>query len=284
MNKVSVVFKKIRYRLSKQVWKFLCLLRGDRIATFTLIEGSTIKYPFNTAIGRLLFGNNFEPEELKFLMASLHPGDTCFDVGANGGIFTVIAAKQVGPIGHVYAFEPGLRELALLKENVALNQLNNVTIVASAVSDRTGETQFALSQDGAMNSMFSTDHPEQKIESWTTVKTTTLDDFVASQQIKEVNFLKIDVEGAEQLVFEGSQALLAQPSALVIMFESADVNASAAGNSTQDILKRLSAAGFQLDAIEHYGGVKPIKADLSNLSNLTTYNFVATKVTAEPLP
>src|SRR6185312_8497302 len=117
----------------------------------------------------------FETAELRFIQERLRPGDVFVDIGANGGIYTVIAAKKVGASGRVLAFEPGPRNLELLKRNLALNGLTNVTIVPKAVSNTAGAAALAISRDGAMNSLAKTSHAGQRIEKWETVETTTLD-------------------------------------------------------------------------------------------------------------
>jgi FkbM family methyltransferase len=278
MNLASTFAHKIRYRLLTFIWKINCFVLGNRISRFTLLEGSKLDYPLNTIIGKLLWIDNFEKAELEYLISSLNTGDIFFDVGANGGIFTVIAAKRVGPTGHVYAFEPGIPELDTLRNNIQLNNLTNVTIVDVAVSNQSGTTKFAVSQDGAMNSMIQTNHPSQKIESWRNVSTITLDDFIKTKHIDRVDFLKVDVEGGEQLVFEGAHNLLADESKLTIMFEYSDATSSSFGCSIQGIIEDFHNREFDMNIVDPFLGVIPISSNISKkIETISTFNFVAIK-------
>jgi FkbM family methyltransferase len=246
----------------------------NEIYNFVLIDGSKLDYPLKSAVGRSLFANGFERGEIEFLRGSLKPGDIFFDVGANAGLYTVIAAKQIGESGHVYAFEPGECELKLLRHNIAINNLTNVTIIEKAVSNTTGKTQFAISRDGAMNSLLKTDHPQQQIERWQLVELTTLDSFVQELDIKKVDFVKIDVEGAEKLVFEGAKNILTSKNQTVFLFEATDLNANSFGYSQQDLISLLLSRALFVYSLN-------VSGNLEGISNLTSkikkkhYNFVA---------
>jgi FkbM family methyltransferase len=278
MQSYLSIANKIRYHLLTLLWEINCFFIGDRKVRFTLAEGSQFDYPLKTTIGRLLWVDNFEKAELKFLIESLKPGDIFFDVGANGGIFTVIAAKKVGSTGHVYAFEPGLRELKILRENICLNNLTNVTIVESVVSNKSGTSVFALSKDGAMNSIFETSHPSQKIESWTTVPAVTIDDFIRAKKIEKVSFLKVDVEGAEKMVFEGAETFLGDCTNLIVVFESAELASSIKESSTQHIINRFCELGFEMNILDPHLGLIPMPGDEIQGNVLrSNFNFVAIK-------
>ena len=117
-----------------------------------MADGSEFDFPLRSYIGYALFANQFEETEIAFMRKSLRSGDIFLDIGANGGIYTVIGAKLVGPEGHVYAFEPGERELKTVKHNIELNNLTNVTLIDCVVSDKGGIARFAVVSDGALNS------------------------------------------------------------------------------------------------------------------------------------
>src|SRR3990172_6973241 len=73
---------------------------------------------------------------------ALAPGDVVYDIGANIGIFTLLASRRVGSSGHVYPFEPLPDNLIRLRTVIAVNHLENVTIAPYAVSADVGETEF----------------------------------------------------------------------------------------------------------------------------------------------
>ena len=276
MLNLSKLYLKFRRRLLSYVARLYCLVWPNKNYTFSLPDGSRFDYPLNSVIGRALFTGGFEIIEVEFMRQSLKPGNVLFDIGANGGLFTIIAAKQVGSSGHVYAFEPGLQELKLLRHNIAINNLTNVTVIEAAVSNKKGTTQFAISHDGAMNSLAQTNHPSQKIESWQTVEMTTIDNVIEELSIPQVNFIKIDVEGAEKLVIEGAKNILSSDKNPIILFEASDLNAISFGYSAQELISEIQSAQFSVNYLNEAGLLTPISNFDSRLGK-EIYNFIALK-------
>lgn len=276
MLAVQEFFSKVPYRFkSRMLWRLQCLISPNQIPTFRLCDGSSFDYPLKSAIGRSLFSGSFEKSEVKFVQRSLKPGDIFLDVGANAGFYTIIAAKQVGETGHVYAFEPSPRELKLLRHNLQINKLGNVTIVERAVSNAEERTQFAISQDGAMNSLLKTEHHLQKIQDWQTIESTTLDSFVREFNVASINFIKVDVEGAEKLVFEGASRILSSKNKIIVLFEASDSNIVSFGSSAKEMISELLSQGLLLYYLDQSG--KPIEILSKNDARFgkKIYNFVA---------
>jgi FkbM family methyltransferase len=111
----------------------------------------------------------------------------------------MLASTLVGASGHVYAFEPALRELNYLRRHIAMNSLNNVTVIDAAVSDTTGKAKFR-SGTPSMGSLSEEGESE--------VSTIALDDFSPAQGTRARSHLKIDVEGAEFKVLRGAEGFL----------------------------------------------------------------------------
>ena len=127
----------------------------------------------------------------------LSEGDTVVDVGANIGVFTLKAARQV-PRGRVVAVEPAPLNLELLRENVARNRLTNTEILDCAVSDREGEARLFERGDYALYSLhFGSGRS-------TPVRLATLDGLFQERGIRACRLLKIDVEGEELAVLRGA--------------------------------------------------------------------------------
>jgi FkbM family methyltransferase len=277
INKIQLFLLKIRRRIQgyffSLLFKLKCAFLAGEIVTFTLADGSHFDYPLRSYIGYALFAKDFEETEIAFLRRSLKPGDIFLDVGANGGIYSVIAAKQVGPQGHVYAFEPGERELALLRHNIELNNLTNVTVMECAVSNKSGIAKFAVVKDGALNSLAALNRTEQQIEYWKTVTTTSLDDFLSKYAISKVDFIKIDVEGAEKLVLDGAKKLLGSNHRVTILFEASDYNEPAFGYSAKQLLNELCEAGLNIYCLDGLSRLQNI--DMADIKlGKKIYNFV----------
>lgn len=276
MLNVRYLFAIICRKFLRYIWKIRCVFPSKPLTTFFLKDGSRFDYPLKTAIGSLLFCGGFENKETKFLQQTLKPGSIFFDIGANGGFYTVVAAKKVGVTGHVYAFEPGQSELKILRHNIAINHLTNVTIVECAVGNKSGKAQLAISSDGAMNSLAKTNHPQQCIEHWQSVEIIKLDDFCQKYSITKVDFIKIDVEGAEKLVFEGARNIFLSDHEIKIMFEASDLNASGFGYSVKEFLEKIMDLGMKLYYFDRTSSLVEVKDYNPKLGN-KIYNFVATK-------
>jgi FkbM family methyltransferase len=147
----------------------------------------------------------FERAEQEVLARTVRPGDVVYDLGANAGFYTLLASKLVGPTGRVVAFEPVPRNLGYLRRHLALNQCDNVTVVAAAVSDRSGRARF---HDGPAHTV-GTLAEDGEYE----VDVVTLDD--VSGVTPQV--IKIDVEGAEAAALRGAGRLLREARPIVLV-------------------------------------------------------------------
>src|SRR5690348_15759402 len=97
--------------------KFIMVRDGD-IAKYLFIEQHLIPYK-----------KSFEYSSLEFFCNTLKPGDTVLDIGANAGVYSLLASKKVGPKGKIYAFEPTAETYKLLVKNLTLNHCENVVPV-----------------------------------------------------------------------------------------------------------------------------------------------------------
>lgn len=159
-------------------------------------------------------------------LALLRPGDVVYDVGANIGWYSLLAARAVGASGKVVAFEPSLQNAALLRANAATNRLANVTVIPAAVAERDGWATFehrgslegSLSGDGdAGASSAGGAAPRRAVRGLSVVPVLALDSWIAATAQDPPGIVKIDVEGAEAHVVRGmSQTLRTVGPALVI--------------------------------------------------------------------
>jgi FkbM family methyltransferase len=134
-------------------------------------------------------------------------GDIVVDAGAHVGFYTLKAAKEVGNEGHVIAVEPEYKNYELLVLNIRINKYNNVTPVKSALSDFEGKSTLYLKARSCSHSLIG--------KTWITpivgateVTVTTLDKLFEKLNIKKLNILKVNVEGAELHLLKGSKKFL----------------------------------------------------------------------------
>ena len=193
---------------------------------------------------------DYEPDTLRTLQSFVKPGMTVLDIGANTGFLTLRLADLVGAAGRVYSFEPFPDNFRLLEKNVKTNQLAQVSIFPIALSNRNGTADLTRNprNDGGHSLGDQSQNPD--LAGWDPetlkirVPTQTLDDFIAEHRIPRVDFIKIDVEGAECLVFGGAPILLARPDAPVILCEVAEAAQRAFQRSEGDLRRLLYQVGY----------------------------------------
>jgi FkbM family methyltransferase len=142
----------------------------------------------------------YEPDVLRFLNSYLKRADVFVDAGANIGLFTAYASRAVGPSGRVIAFEAHPLTSSVLAENVALNKLDNVTIISAALGDKAGELKMKYVQGDAG----STHVAIRPVAEDLNVPVVTLDTELQGRGVIRVDYLKIDVEGFERQVLDGA--------------------------------------------------------------------------------
>lgn len=157
----------------------------------------------------------FEPE-IHFLRHLALPGMTALDIGANHGVYSLTLAKAVGTSGHVWAFEPASDPADCLAESLVLNDLSNVTLVRCALSNHEGEGTLLIEESPELNRLIETaTTTTDKVE---TVRLSTLDACATEFGWRDIDFIKLDAEGAEAYIIEGGHKFLSSSSPL-IMFE-----------------------------------------------------------------
>ena len=215
--------------------------------TFSLQKDIKINLYYDSVLCRLIYCNRFEWSERHFLKNYLKPGDTFVDVGANIGLFTLIASRLVGAGGKVIALEPCAKTFDKLAGNLALNRMNNAQCFQMALSDHSGRIHMNSSLDGydAWNSMA----PPIAGSAFATemVNAVTWDDFARKQNLMGcVTMMKIDVEGWENHVLSGGTVTFSRPDAPVLQIEFTEQASLVAGSSCQVLYRQLEAFGYRM--------------------------------------
>jgi FkbM family methyltransferase len=160
----------------------------------------------------------FEPYERYF---KIRAGDVVVDVGACVEGFAIPAARKCGKRGIVIAIEPDPENVKKLRENIYLNRLNNIIVVPKAAWNRKEMVTFFHGKSIDSHTLI----PNVKVGSRTITSSSgkseivladTLSSIVSDLRIEKINFLKIDVEGAELEVLEGSRDILANIEKVVV--------------------------------------------------------------------
>jgi len=161
-----------------------------------------------------LFREDYEPE-LMLLERWLVPGMIFVDGGANTGAYTLVAARLVGSTGRVLAFEPGPECFAALRNSVATNGLGQVVLRRQALSDSQATARLYHHRSHANS--FGLGKSSDPNVSYEDVETTTVERALAEERLSHVDFIKLDVEGAQELVLRGSRSVLLNSRPVVLV-------------------------------------------------------------------
>src|ERR671932_2740507 len=159
------------------------------------------------------------------IIEQFHPveGDIVLDVGAHIGKYTIIASKRVGANGKVIAIEAHPGNYEMLNRNIKLNGLTNVTTLNYAVYSKESKVKLFLPGEKSNRSIYNTLLPSRATDEgkFVEVSADTLDNLLQKNGISnaEVNWLKIDVEGAELEVLKGAHVVLSNSNNIRLLIE-----------------------------------------------------------------
>ena len=208
MKVETIVRNLIKYRLKYLAYlllSFISLFLG-RFSIFVLLENNLwlqkqnktffcdyspnyrLKGDQIDAFSNDIFFNSYKPKK----------GDVCIDIGAGLGIDTRLMSRMVENEGKVFSIEATERTYKALEACVEYNQLNNVTTSHCAITNQDGLVQIVDDMGH---------HTENKIifddtSNYSTVEGLTIDHYIEMHDIEYVDYMKINIEGAEKLVIE----------------------------------------------------------------------------------
>jgi len=190
-------------------WRLLFVLR--RLAA-SFLKGAPVDverlgarlrlYPYNNICEKkvLFTPQFFDPEELAILETRIRDGFTFIDIGANIGLYALFVAARAGPGARILAVEPQPKVFDRLVYNIRLNPFGTVKAVACAVADKPGElTMFLDPKNSGESSVKIVASSEART---VRVPATTLLDLIRGEGFGRVDAVKLDVEGAEDIILE----------------------------------------------------------------------------------
>ena len=179
-------------------------------------------------------------------------GDVVIDIGAHIGYYTVLFAKLVGPEGKVFAFEASPTNFEILKKNISVNGYKNVILNNKAVSDKNGKlTLYITGRTSTENFLFKPENftNSSKIKQTVEIDSITLDDYFQDFD-GEINFLKMDISGAEPRVMKGMSSILNKNNSLKIQQEWWPNAIRTHGFEPDSHLKLLTEMGYKIYEID----------------------------------
>jgi FkbM family methyltransferase len=219
----------------------------------------------NEEVGRRIWlFKTFEVEETKLFSNIVKPDDVCLDIGGNIGYFSMLLAARA-KLGHVHVFEPIPINAALINASKELNGFNNITINNLAVGDENGTVSFSVSNDSAYSSLMATGRAAEARN--ITVPILRIDDYLAEKKISHVDIIKVDVEGAENMVIDGAKGLLASKTKKprLVLLELFDENLKPFGSSVAAIVEKMRGWGYAPHVTNPDGTLRPFSAEITDV-------------------
>lgn len=182
------------------------------------------------------------------LAEHIQPGQVFYDVGANVGFFTLIGARLVGGMGHVYAFEPVPANAEAIRNNLTLNDFKQAEVIEKAVSYRNGSEELQITDFAGGSTLISAGKPSD-VSATLQVQLVVLDDLVAEGKLKPPHIVKVDVEGAELNVLRGMANIL-QNAKPIVVFEVDDAELTLARQKYDACVAFLAEQGYMVTQLD----------------------------------
>ena len=234
-------------------------------------------------ISRSVASGDYEPVETAFIRRQVKKGMNVLDIGANVGWFTVNMAMLVGPAGRVDAFEPREDIVHYLRRTITENRLGNVVIHHCALGAENGSAAVTFAGDdgnpGGTYLVFSAEpEPGARLQH---VPVRRLDSIVWSG----VDFIKIDVEGAEKLVFDGAEILLSRDRPLILSEINEPALRRTSGMAVPDYLSYFAEIDYEVRTLLPTGrcGEPITPLDMATAGNLLSVACIPAEKSREVL-
>ena len=189
----------LKFRVPKYNYEFYCRVNKDDFKIMTIHEDEIIEH--------------FTPKQ----------GDIVVDIGAHIGLYTIISSKRVGTNGKVIAIEADPGNFEMLNRNIKLNQLTNVISLNYAAYSKETKIKLYLPSGESGFTKYNTIVSDwaNNEDKFVEVNANTLDYLLQLNQIREeeVNWIKIDVEGAEFEVLKGATNVLSKSKDIALLME-----------------------------------------------------------------
>jgi len=196
------IFKKIYLK----IFSYILKLKNDNDSVILhTLPFYKIKMWLNLRrdVDRGIYFGTFEFNNAFIFFDLIKQGYVVVDIGANIGLYSLLAAKKLKNTGKVYSFEPSKFVIKELRKNIEVNNFNNINVFELALSNSIGKGELYRCEDDAYNSLIA--KPMTKVVSIDSVDIITLDDFVKMNNIEKIDVIKIDAEGLDYLILKGAQ-------------------------------------------------------------------------------
>lgn len=248
------------YLMELKYFFYQIVVTKRKCISIKIFPGHTIKYAPQGDIAEIIYKNqplvkyqkSFEYSTLSIFNINIKKGSFVIDVGANSGLHSIFFSKLVGKEGKVYSFEPDQTTFSLLKRNLAFNNCENVACYNCALSNKeTTIKMIGVNTDSVrlkegdsfkymQEALSESDEQERLINAYK------LDDIADLKKANKIDFIKVDVEGAELLVLQGGINTIAKHKPTIV-FELSGEWSKRFGYKPYQLLALIKELGYEMD-------------------------------------
>jgi FkbM family methyltransferase len=228
------------------------LFMGEKFSK-ELDNGIKINFVYNSKIAREFLlsqpavpNHVWEPQTTKLLLHFSNNAKNVIIAGAYFGDQAIPVAVNIKGTGICHTFEPNKNNSDLITENAGLNGLTNVLINNLALWNKSGEKLVFEGEDALASTVTAAGAADNVLH------TITIDDYVAANNVGEVNLLMIDVEGSEIKVLEGAKAMLQKYKPVVVFETHSLYNDWSNGLQNSDSVKLMTDLGYEVFAVREF--------------------------------
>lgn len=277
INSLKLLFKhplntkKKTYTFLKVIfWKF-----NQKFLKFSIIIPFTKNYeyicnPVSDYAGMIFYMKYPDYFEFKFLEKALKKKSTFIDIGAGFGDYSLLAAEILSSENSkIFSFEPADLPFIGFSKNIVLNKLENkISLMKEIISDSVGYLYFHEEKTSEISHISHKKLGKKR-------QTTTIDSMVKKYKLREIDLIKIDVEGAEKMVLDGAKLSLKRGIIKNIILE---LNAKNKDFTTshEQIIEYLNKFSYSVYKIENYKLMRH-----PNFDEKQTFNVICIHETAD---
>jgi FkbM family methyltransferase len=212
--------------------------------------------------------NWFEWQSLGWARRLIRPGMTVLDLGAHVGYYSRFLSRLVGAKGKVYAFEASPENQAVLRRNLDSPRYNNVEVVPSAISDHEGTMKLFVSPGHSNHSLIQGFTPADDVLE---IPTVSVDGFAAQRGIPVIDFIKMDIEGAETMALNGMRETIRKSPQLALLAECNPLALRTAGTTPAEYMQLIEDIGLTPLAILDDASLGPLPDVASIEASISLY-------------
>jgi len=243
---------------------------SERVSLAKLKGFSIYVQEEDAAVGQHVRQDRYEPNVTAVFRDRVRPGMHVLDIGANIGYFTMLSASLVGSSGSVTAIEPNPESAKLMEASRRANSFDNVSVLQVAAGREMGLLVLHGNYSNAMTSA-APDEASELVRS-TTVPSFKVDDLIPKS--KKIDFVKIDVEGAEYNALRGASELIRRCHPTIVSEFSPQTMPGISGVDGRQYLRFLLDFGYKISVIEMDGTLTACGTDIEKVMTAYTSSGV----------